>query len=200
MSFWARAACSEKAILSDMRTVERQVDEVATRYGLKVDPSARVSTLSVGEQQRVEIVKALYRGVNLLILDEPTAVLTPQETTDLFRTLRTLTAAGLSIIFITHKLNEVMAAADRVTVLRDGKVVGQRLIGETTPHDLAQLMVGRDVQMTFEKPAAAPGQEMLVIEPDRAGRRRAEAARQPVAARRARRDRRHRRRGWQRPA
>ena len=102
----------------------------------------------------MEIVKALYRGVNLLILDEPTAVLTPQETTELFRTLRTLTAAGLSIIFITHKLNEVMAAADRVTVLRDGVVVGQRLIGETTPHDLAQLMVGRDVQMTFEKPAA----------------------------------------------
>ena len=179
-----RSLFRKGAILSDMRTVERQVEQVANRYGLKVDPSARVSALSVGEQQRVEIVKALYRGVNLLILDEPTAVLTPQETTELFRTLRTLTAAGLSIIFITHKLNEVMAAADRVTVLRDGVVVGQRLIGETTPHDLAQLMVGRDVQMTFEKPAAAPGQEILAIRNLTVqGARRAQAARQPEPAR-----------------
>ena len=159
-----RGLFSRQAALTDMSTVENRVTEVAGRYGLKVDASARVSTLSVGEQQRVEIVKALYRGVNLLILDEPTAVLTPQETTDLFHTLKTLTAAGLAIIFITHKLNEVMAASDRVTVLRDGKVVGQRLTGETTIHELAQLMVGRDVQMTIEKAAAQPGADLLVVD------------------------------------
>lgn len=159
-----RPLFSRKSVLSDMRAIAKEVDEVAVRYGLKVEPLARVSTLSVGEQQRVEIVKALYRGVNLLILDEPTAVLTPQETTDLFRTLRTLTAAGLSIIFITHKLNEVMAAADRVTVLRDGRVVGRRLIRDTTPHDLAELMVGREVKMTFDKPPVAHGEDLLVVE------------------------------------
>ncbi len=151
------------SILPDMRSVEKQVDEVACRYGLKIDAGARVSMLSVGEQQRVEIIKALYRGVRLLILDEPTAVLTPQETDDLFHTLRALTAAGLSIVFITHKLNEVMAAADRVTVLRDGVVVGRRLIGETNPQELAQLMVGREVQMTIEKGSARPGAEVLEI-------------------------------------
>ncbi|MCW5861414.1 MAG: ATP-binding cassette domain-containing protein, partial [Caldilineales bacterium] len=139
----ARPLLSRASLLSNMKAIEKQVEEVSARYGLKVDAAAHVSSLSVGEQQRVEIVKALFRGVNLLILDEPTAVLTPQETTDLFRTLRTLTAAGLSIIFITHKLNEVMAAGDRVTVLRDGRVVGQRSVRQTTPHELAQLMVGR---------------------------------------------------------
>ena len=159
-----RPLFSRKSVLSDMRAIAKEVDEVAVRYGLKIEPLARVSTLSVGEQQRVEIVKALYRGVNLLILDEPTAVLTPQETTDLFRTLRTLTAAGLSIIFITHKLNEVMAAADRVTVLRDGRVVGQRLIRETTTQDLAELMVGREVKMVFDKPPLVQDRDMLVIE------------------------------------
>ncbi len=159
-----RPLVARGSVLSDMKAIEKQVEEVSARYGLKVDPSARVSRLSVGEQQRVEIVKALFRGVNLLILDEPTAVLTPQETTDLFRTLRTLTAAGLSIIFITHKLNEVMAGGDRVTVLRDGRVVGQRLVRETTPHELAELMVGREVKMTFEKGPALGGDDMLVIE------------------------------------
>ena len=160
----ARPLLSRASLLSNMKAIEKQVEEVSARYGLKVDAAARVSSLSVGEQQRVEIVKALFRGVNLLILDEPTAVLTPQETTDLFRTLRTLTAAGLSIIFITHKLNEVMAAGDRVTVLRDGRVVGQRSVRQTTPHELAQLMVGREVKMSFEKPPPARGEEMLAIE------------------------------------
>lgn len=159
-----RPLFSRNSVLSDMGTIAKGVEDVASRYGLKIQPQARVSALSVGEQQRVEIVKALYRGVNLLILDEPTAVLTPQETTDLFRTLRTLTDAGLSIIFITHKLNEVMAAADRVTVLRDGRVVGQRLISETTTHDLAELMVGREVKMTFDKPPLVQDKDMLVVE------------------------------------
>jgi general nucleoside transport system ATP-binding protein len=159
-----RGIFSRQAVINDLPAIQRRVAEVANRYGLKIDPAARVSSLSVGEQQRVEIVKALYRGVSLLILDEPTAVLTPQETADLFHTLKTLTAAGLAIIFITHKLNEVMAASDRVTVLRDGQVVGQRLTSETTTHELAQLMVGRDVQMTVDKPPAAPGPNVLVIQ------------------------------------
>ncbi|MFZ1770800.1 MAG: ATP-binding cassette domain-containing protein, partial [Caldilinea sp.] len=120
-----------EAVIRDRGRIERQVEEVAQRYGLRIDAAARVSALSVGEQQRVEIVKALSRGVNLLILDEPTAVLTPQETSELFKTLKQFTAAGLSIILITHKLHEVMAISDRVTVLRDGKVVGQRITRQT---------------------------------------------------------------------
>ncbi|MBE2240115.1 MAG: ABC transporter ATP-binding protein [Caldilineaceae bacterium] len=153
-----------ESVIRDRRAIERQVGEVAQRYGLKIDPAARVSALSVGEQQRVEIVKALYRGVKLLILDEPTAVLTPQETSDLFKTLRDFTAAGLSIILITHKLHEVMAISDRVTVLRDGKVVGRRVTRQTDTHELAELMVGRDVRLTVEKRAAQPGAPALVVE------------------------------------
>ncbi len=171
------------SVLNDTAAVEQRVSEVGKRYGLKIKPDARVSELSVGEQQRVEIVKALYRGVSLLILDEPTAVLTPQETTDLFHTLRSLTADGLAVIFITHKLNEVMAVSDRVTVLRDGKVVGQRLTSETSIHDLAELMVGREVQMTIDKPAVDCGDELLRHrEPDGRGRARAEGAGPPLAA------------------
>ena len=159
-----RSLFSKGAVLSDIRSLEEQVREVGNRYGLKVDPSATVANLSVGERQRVEIVKALYRGVKLLILDEPTAVLTPQETTDLFGTLKNLTREGLSVIFISHKMNEVMAVADRITILRDGKVVGRRLIGETNPGELATLMVGRDVTAGITKTPPAPGRKMLVIE------------------------------------
>jgi simple sugar transport system ATP-binding protein len=140
------------------------VTAVARKYALQVNPAARVSELSVGEQQRVEIIKALYRRVRLLILDEPTAVLTPQETTELFGTLKMLTASGLSIIFISHKLNEVMAVAQHVIVLRDGRVVGERLIGETNAHDLAELMVGRPVKLTVDRPSAATGLTALTIE------------------------------------
>ncbi|MFN3980849.1 MAG: ABC transporter ATP-binding protein [Caldilinea sp.] len=153
-----------ETVIRDRRAIEQQVGEVAQRYGLKIDPSARVSSLSVGEQQRVEIVKALYRGVNLLILDEPTAVLTPQETADLFKTLRSFAAGGLSIILITHKLHEVMAISDRVTVLRDGRVVGRRVTCETDMHELAGLMVGRDVRLTVDKTPARPGAPALVID------------------------------------
>lgn len=164
-----------ETVIRDRRAIERQVGEVAQRYGLKINPAARVSTLSVGEQQRVEIVKALYRGVNLLILDEPTAVLTPQETADLFKTLRSFAASGLSIILITHKLYEVMAISDRVTVLRDGKVVGRRATRETDMHELAGLMVGRDVRLTVDKQPAHPGAPALMIDRltvvDDAGRR-----------------------------
>jgi len=153
-----------QSMLTKMGAIEQRIAEVAQQYGLKVNPAALIANLSVGEQQRVEIVKALYRGVKLLILDEPTAVLTPQETIELFATLRTFTAAGLSIILITHKLNEVMAIGDRVTVLRDGKVVGQRNIGDTHMHELAELMVGRDVVLNVDKQPAKPGAPALVVE------------------------------------
>lgn len=151
------------SLLTDRRAIEQEVGEVAARYGMKIDPGALVSTLSVGEQQRVEIVKALYRGVNLLILDEPTAVLTPQETADLFKTLRQFAESGLSIILITHKLQEVMAISDRVVVLRDGRVVGQRITAETDTHELAELMVGRDVRLTVDKAPARPAAPVLVV-------------------------------------
>jgi simple sugar transport system ATP-binding protein len=159
-----RPLLARGALLTDRRAVEAEVAGVAAQYGLQVNPAARVSDLGVGEQQRVEIIKALYRRARLLILDEPTAVLTPQETTELFATLKKLAAAGLSIIFISHKLNEVMAVARRVIVLRDGQVVGERPISETNPNDLAELMVGRPVKLTVDKPPASAGRTALMIE------------------------------------
>jgi len=129
-----------------------KIRKLAQDFGLAVDPDARVSNLSVGERQRVEILKALYRDARILILDEPTAVLTPAETDALFATLRLLVGRGLSIIFISHKLGEVMAISDRVLVLRSGKLAGERKTAETTRHELAELMVGREVK----PPAVAP--------------------------------------------
>ncbi|PVA11744.1 sugar ABC transporter ATP-binding protein [Pelagivirga sediminicola] len=126
---------------------------LAQDFKLSVDPDARIAALSVGERQRVEILKALYRDARILILDEPTAVLTPQETNDLFETLRTAVALGLSIIFISHKLHEVMAISDRVVILRHGKVVHEGAIGDTDRHDLAARMVGGEVSA----PKAVPG-------------------------------------------
>lgn len=160
----ARPLFAGSSLLIDMPAIEAQVAEIGRKYGLKINPSARIVELSVGEQQRVEIVKALYRGVTLLILDEPTAVLTPQETTELFDTLKTLTASGLSVIFITHKLNEVLAIGDQVTVLRDGRVAGQRVVGRITLQELADMMVGRAVKLTFDKPPAAPGETVLRLD------------------------------------
>jgi simple sugar transport system ATP-binding protein len=129
------------------RNIERRVAELGERYEIAVDPRARVWQLSLGEQQRVEILKALYREARILILDEPTAVLTPQEADSLFATMRTMAAEGRTVIFISHKLHEVKAVADRVTVLRAGKTVATLDIGDTTPHLLAGLMVGRDVDL-----------------------------------------------------
>jgi ABC-type uncharacterized transport system ATPase subunit len=129
------------------RAIERRVRELGDRYGLAVDPRARVWQLSVGEQQRVEILKALYREARILILDEPTAVLTPQESATLFETLRAMAAEGRTVVFISHKLHEVKAVADRVTVLRGGKSIATVDADESTPHSLAALMVGRDVQV-----------------------------------------------------
>ena len=130
------------------RRVERHVAELGHRYRMAVDPSARIWQLSLGEQQRVEILKALYRDARVLILDEPTAVLTPQEATSLFETLRVMADEGRTIIFISHKLHEVKAVSDRVTVLRDGKTVATVETAGATQRSLASLMVGREIAST----------------------------------------------------
>jgi general nucleoside transport system ATP-binding protein len=148
--------------LLDRRKTRRDVRELSHRYGLDVDPDALVEDLPVGIQQRVEIVKALVREAKVLILDEPTAVLTPAESEELFRIVRQLRDGGTSIIFISHKLKEVQSIADTITVLRRGKVVGQRT-PPATEDDLATLMVGRDVQLRVSKDAAEPGQVVLDV-------------------------------------
>jgi ABC-type uncharacterized transport system ATPase subunit len=137
-----------------------RIISIAQTFGLPVDPDARVGDLSVGERQRVEIVKALYREARILILDEPTAVLARPEAEQLFATLRGMTAGGLSIIFISHKLHEVMAASDRVVVLRGGKVVAERATASTSPAELAELMVGRQV-VRPRRTAHATGKPVL---------------------------------------
>jgi simple sugar transport system ATP-binding protein len=144
---------------------ERRVAELGEQFGLKVDPRAKIWQLSVGEQQRVEILKMLYRGADVLILDEPTAVLGPAETEQLFKTLRGMTAQGKSIIFISHKLNEVVSIADRVTVMRRGKVTAADVpTASTTTGELARLMVGRDVLFRVEREAQEPGPVVLSFE------------------------------------
>jgi ABC-type uncharacterized transport system ATPase subunit len=138
------------------RTIERHVATLGARYGLAVNPRARVWQLSVGEQQRVEILKALYREARILILDEPTAVLTPQESEALFETLRTMAGEGRTVIFISHKLHEVKAVADRVTVLRAGRKVATLEAAEASPRELAALMVGREVELAKRVERAEP--------------------------------------------
>ena len=146
------------------RVVERGLVELSQRYNLPVDPKARVWQLSAGEQQRVEILKALYRGAEILILDEPTSVLTPQETAELFKVLRRMKEEGHAVIFITHKLSEVMEVADRVTVMRRGKVVGTLPVSETDKASLARMMVGREVVFRIAKGECRPREEALVVE------------------------------------
>ena len=148
----------------DQKAVSDRVRELSKQYGLEVDPEALVGQLSVGEQQRVEIVKALYRDAQILILDEPTAVLTPQEADDLFKIMRELTKRGVSIIFITHKLKEVLAVADRITAMRRGVVVGTTTPAETDEQKLATMMVGREVILTVEKAPAKPKEVVLNVE------------------------------------
>ncbi len=148
----------------DEKAVETRVRELSQQYGLDVDPDALVGELPVGVQQRVEIVKALYRNAHILILDEPTAVLTPQEADELFVIMRELTKRGVSIIFITHKLKEVLAIADRITVMRAGKVVGTAKPKETNEAKLASMMVGREVILKVDKGPAKPGEEVLKVE------------------------------------
>jgi len=140
------------------------VSELSKRYGFDVEPDARIEDVGVGVQQRVEILKALYRGAEVLILDEPTAVLTPQEVEDLFDVLEELTDAGKTVIFITHKLGEALEAADEVTVLRDGRNVGTVETADTTREELAELMVGREVMLETETPPATPGETALSVE------------------------------------
>ncbi|MBO1013969.1 ABC transporter ATP-binding protein [Achromobacter sp. SD115] len=154
-SLWKLASGRGKA--------RQRLVELGQRFGLGVDPDARVGTLSVGEKQRVEILKALYRGARVLILDEPTAVLTPQEVQDLFATLRGFVDEGLAVIFISHKLDEVMAVSGRVAVLRQGKLVAERETASTSPAELAELMVGRKVVMPHAEAVAAAEQAAPVV-------------------------------------
>ena len=143
-SRWATSATAGSCPTAP--ALERKVAALADQFGLAVDPRARIWQLSVGEQQRVEILKALYRDARVLILDEPTAVLTPQEARALFETLRAMAADGRTIVFISHKLHEVLEVSDRITVLRGGRVVATVATASATPEGLAALMVGREVE------------------------------------------------------
>ena len=149
--------------LSDMRPVKQRLAEVSERYGLNVNPDAYIWQLAVGERQRAEILKALYRDARLLVLDEPTAVLTPSEVDDLFVTLRQMTADGKGLIFISHKLHEVMDLSDEITVLRDGRVSGRTTPSETSKERLAEMMVGRPVELTRNVAPIETGAKKLVI-------------------------------------
>lgn len=137
--------------------IETRVAEIGERFGLPVDPRARVSSLTVGQRQRVEIVKVLYRGAEVLLLDEPTAVLTPQEAEALFTTVRAMTAEGKAVVFISHKLGEVMAVSDRVTVMRGGRVTGEVATAATSARELAELMVGRPIEVEIRRGSSAAG-------------------------------------------
>ncbi len=151
----------KKGPFLDLDAARRRIRSLGERYGLEIDPDATVGDLSVGEQQRVELVKALFREADVLILDEPTAVLTPGEVDEFFEVVKSLVAQGKSIIFITHKLREVLAVADRISVLRGGRLVGSADPAEATQASLASLMVGRDVSFTIEKAPATPGDIVL---------------------------------------
>ena len=151
-------------IFLDRREARRRIVDLGRRFGFEIDPDAKVGSLSVGWQQRVEILKALYRNARVLVLDEPTAVLTPQETDEIFAVLRRLASEGHSIVFISHKLYEVLEIADRITVIRRGRVVGERTPSETNEEDLAELMVGRDVQLVVDRGESHPGSVELAVE------------------------------------
>ncbi len=148
----------------DLRRGRQRLTEISEEYGLRVDPDAIIEDLPVGVQQRVEIIKVLFRDAEFLVLDEPTAVLTPQEVDDLFGILRGLRDSGKGIIFITHKLHEVLDIADRIAVLRRGRIVGTTTPAETNTEHLAEMMVGRPVDLVVDKSAAAPAEPVLVVE------------------------------------
>jgi len=147
----------------NLREISKRIREISQTYGLEVDPGAKIWQLSVGERQRVEIIKLLYLGAKIVILDEPTAVLTPQEASSLFKAIEKMKENGTGIIFISHKLNEVMEVSDRVTVLKKGKVVGTLFKGELEERKLARMMVGREVVMKIEREKAKPGEIVLQI-------------------------------------
>jgi simple sugar transport system ATP-binding protein len=158
------AAEPRKGVILDLGEAERRVRELAEKFKFHIDPHARVQDITVGQQQRVEILKALYRDADILILDEPTAVLTPQEAVELFEILKELVAQGMSVIFISHKLNEVLEIADRVTVLRRGKVVDTIPREGATEASLARMMVGREVLLRVDKQPSRPGDTLLHVE------------------------------------
>jgi general nucleoside transport system ATP-binding protein len=151
-------------ILLDQRAAERRVRDIAGTFNFAVNPDAKIQDITVGQQQRVEIMKALYRNADILILDEPTAVLTPQEARELFQIIETLTKEGIAVIFISHKLNEVLEIADRITVLRRGKVVETIERQGATEEGLARSMVGREVLLRVDKKPASPGDVLLSVE------------------------------------
>jgi simple sugar transport system ATP-binding protein len=154
----------DSTIVFNAREAQRDVSRFSNQYGLKLNPTDRVELLPVGLQQRVEILKLLYRGSDILIFDEPTAVLTPQETNELFVVLRDLASQGKTIIFITHKLKEVMAISDRITVLRLGRVVGTLITSETSPTEIARLMIGRDVLPSVHKDTPHLGGPVIEVQ------------------------------------
>jgi general nucleoside transport system ATP-binding protein len=151
-------------VLLDYDAAVKRVEEIAKTFNFAINPRARIENISVGQQQRVEILKALYRGADVLILDEPTAVLTPQEAKELFAILRSLTGEGMSVVFISHKLHEVLEIADRVTVLRRGKTIETLPREGATQPQLAKLMVGREVLLRVDKKPAEPGEALLEVE------------------------------------
>ena len=155
---------SSRAPRLDLDVVSARIQELADKYGLHISPNTIISKMAVGERQRVEIIKALYRGAALLVLDEPTAVLTPQEVDDIFVIFRQMAADGHALIFISHKLNEILALTDRVTVLRDGRVVGTAKTADVTKSDLANMMVGREVLLARTRPEAHLGDVRLKME------------------------------------
>ena len=155
---------SSRGLLTDLDRVSKRIIELADIYGLRIDPSAYIWQLSVGQQQRVEIIKALYRGAALLILDEPTAVLTPQEVDELFVIMRQMVKDGHALIFISHKLHEVIEISDRISVLRDGHMIGTKRTSETTKQDLANWMVGREVGFAPDRGVVERGEARLKLE------------------------------------
>jgi ABC-type uncharacterized transport system ATPase subunit len=155
---------TKAGVVLDMAAARSRVEEIARQFNFAIDPNARIERISVGQQQRVEILKALYRKADILILDEPTAVLTPQEAQELFVILKGLVEQGMSIIFISHKLNEVLEIADRVTVLRRGKKIETLPAAGATEASLASLMVGREVLLRVEKKAPQPGDVLLAVQ------------------------------------
>ena len=158
------AETMSNAVFVDRREASKRIAALAARFGFDLDPDAAVGSLSVGQQQRVEILKALYRDARILVLDEPTAVLTPHETEEIFALLRRLAADGHSIVFISHKLYEVLEVADRITVIRRGRVIGERRPAETTEEELAELMVGREVELTVDRGESHLGEPVLRVE------------------------------------
>ncbi|MBM3137132.1 MAG: ABC transporter ATP-binding protein [Chloroflexi bacterium] len=153
----------ERMLLNKNKSIQI-TEELSKQYGLRVEPNAITETINVGMRQRIEILKILYLGAEILILDEPTAVLTPQETTDLFKAIRSLVDQGKTLIFITHKLREVKEISDRVTVMRNGKVMGTMKTADATRESLARLMVGREVFLDIKKPPAKRGKKVMLVQ------------------------------------